>query len=82
MVARKRRRVAKQKLSTRFKKNPIGTTKSQFKSLGPVGQIAVIGIAAGYASARTAQKLNKLPVLGSVFDIFTTWGASLKRKMK
>jgi len=82
MVARKRRRVAKQKLSTRFKKNPIGTTKSEFKKLGPMGQIATVGLIAGYASAKTANKLNKLPVIGSVFDIFTSWGASIKRKMK
>ncbi len=82
MVARKRRAPRKQKLSTRFKKNPIGTTKSEFKKLGPVGQIAVIGLGAGYASAKTANKLNKLPIIGSVFDIFTSWGANLKRKMQ
>jgi len=81
MVARKRRTATKQKLSTRFKKNPIGTTKGEFKKLGVVGQIAVVGLVAGYASSKTANKLNKLPIIGQVFDVFTSWGANIKRKM-
>jgi len=82
MVARKRRTATKKKLSTRFKQNPVGTTKAEFKKLGPIGQIAIVGIAAGYASSKTANKLNRLPIIGQVFDVFTSWGANLKRKMR
>ena len=60
MAPRRKRKAPKRKLSTRFKNNPIGTTKSEFKKLGPLGQVAVIGIGAGALSAGTANKLNKL----------------------
>ena len=82
MVARRRRKAPKRKLSTRFKNNPIGTTKSEFKKLGPLGQIAVIGLGAGAFSSATAQKLNKLPILGQVFQIFTQAGTKFRMKMK
>ncbi len=82
MVARKRSRPRTKKLSTRFKQNPIATTKAEFKKLGPLGQIAVIGIGAGAWSSGTSNKLNKLPVIGQVFSIFTNIGMKLKMSMK
>jgi len=65
---------------TRFKQNPTGTLKSEFKKLGPLGQVAVIGIGAGATSLTVAQKLDKLPVIGQVFSIFTGIGRKLKNK--
>ena len=79
MVARKRSRPRTKKLSTRFKQNPIATTKAEFKKLGPLGQIAVIGIGAGALSSGTSNKLNKLPLIGQVFSIFTNIGMKLKK---
>jgi len=80
MVARKRRKAPRKKLMTRFKQNPVGTTRSEFKKLGPLGQVAVIGVVAGGTSAAIAQKLDKLPVIGQVFSIFTGIGRKLKNK--
>ena len=80
MVARKRRKAPRKKLMTRFKQNPTGTLKSEFKKLGPLGQVAVIGIGAGATSLTVAQKLDKLPVIGQVFSIFTGIGRKLKNK--
>lgn len=82
MVARKRRRAPRKKLGTRLKQNPIGTAKSEFKKLGLVGQMAVIGIVAGATSVATASKLDKLPAIGPVFSIFTSWGRKYALKMK
>ena len=82
MVARRKRRAPRKKLGTRFKQNPVGTTKSEFKKLGLFGQAAVIGIAAGAISPSTSNKLDKLPVVGSIMNIFTTWGRKLAFKMK
>ena len=78
MVARKRRSPPKKKLSTKFKQNPIGTTKSEFKKLGLIGQMAVIGVGAGALSVGVAKKLDNLPVVGQVFEIFTGLGKTLK----
>lgn len=78
MVARKRRSAPKKKLSTRFKQNPVGTTKSEFKKLGLLGQVAVVGIGAGALSVGVAKKLDDLPVVGQIFSIFTGIGKSLK----
>lgn len=82
MVARKRRRSPRKKLGTRFKQNPVGTTKSEFKKLGIIGQAAVIGIAAGALSPQASNTLNKLPIVGSIMGIFTSWGRKLSTKMK
>ena len=80
MVARRKRRAPRKKLGTRLKQNPIGTVKSEFKKLGIVGQLAVIGIAAGATSPMTSSKLDKLPAIGPVMSIFTAWGRKLKMK--
>jgi len=82
MVAKKNSRPRPKKLSTKFKANPIATTKAEFRKLGPLGQIALIGIGAGIWSSSTSNKLNKLPVIGGVFDIFTSIGSKLKMKYK
>ena len=80
MVARKRNRAPKKSLKTKLKQDPIGTSKSQWKRLGPWGQIAVLGVGAGALSVSVASKLNRLPVVGQVFSIFTGIGVNLKRK--
>jgi len=80
MVVRKRRKAPRKKLMTRFKQNPLGTVRSEFKKLGPLGQIAVIGVAAGASGGTIAFKLDKLPVIGQVFSIFTAYGRKLKQK--
>lgn len=82
MVARKRRRAPKKKLSTRFKQNPVGTTKTEIKKLGPLGQVALLGIGAGALASTTAYKLDRLPVIGEVFGIFTSIGRKLKMSYK
>jgi len=82
MVAKKNNRPRTKKLMTKFKQNPIATTKAEFKKLGPLGQIAVIGIGAGAAGGSVAYKLNRLPVIGQVFSIFTGIGSKLRLKYK
>jgi len=82
MVAKKNSRPRPKKLMTRFKSNPIATTKAEFKKLGPLGQIAIIGIGAGAAGGSVAYKLDKLPVIGQVFSIFTGIGKKLRTKYK
>jgi len=82
MVAKKNSRPRPKKLSTRFKANPIATTKAEFKKLGPLGQIALIGVGAGIWSGSTSNKLNNLPLIGQVFSIFTSIGMKLKMQYK
>ena len=78
----KKRKAPRRKLSTRFKQNPLQTSRTEFNKLGPVGKMAVVGVAAGAVSATAAKQLNDLPFIGKVFKIFTGYGATLARKMK
>jgi len=78
----KKRKAPRRKLSTRFKQNPLQTTRAEFNKLGPVGKMAVVGVGAGAISATAAKQLNDLPFIGKVFKIFTGYGATLARKMK
>jgi len=82
MVKRKKTRSTKTKLSTKFKRDPIGTARREFKKLHPVSKAAIIGVAAGALTPTAAQELTKLPFVGKFMRIFTNYGATLKRKMK
>jgi hypothetical protein len=78
MAARKRK-APRKKLSTKFKQNPISTTKAEFNKLGPIAKGVVLATVAGATSIQAARALDGLPVIGPFFSVFTTWGASLRR---
>ena len=82
MVVKKRTRRASTKLSSRFKKNPVGTVKTEFNKLGIVGKGVVVGVTAGAVAPSLANELNKLPVVGKFMRSFTSYGAKLARKLK
>jgi|TARA_Y100000310_G_scaffold333219_1_gene410321 hypothetical protein len=81
-MVKKKTRKSRTKLSTKFKRDPIGTARREFKKLHPVSKAAVIGVAAGALTPQAAQEINKLPFVGKFMKIFTGYGATLKRKMK
>ena len=82
MVAKKRTTRRTKKLATRFKQNPLGTTKSEFNKLGFVGKSVVVGVAAGAIAPTVAKELNNLPILGKFMQAFTGIGAKIGRKLK
>ena len=75
----KKRRAPKKKLSTRFKQNPIQTTKSEFNKLGIVGKALVISTVAGATSVQLTQQINQLPIVGGILSAFTMAGARLRQ---
>ena len=79
MAARKTSRPRTKKFSTKFKQNPIGTTKSEFNKLGTIGKTVVVATLAGATSLGAAQALNGLPVVGPFMAVFTSWGARLRQ---
>lgn len=80
MPARKSgRKAPRRKLSTRFKQNPIQTTKSEFNKLGPVGKTMVFATIAGATSLTATQALNRMPIVGPFMAMFTSWGARLRQ---
>jgi hypothetical protein len=82
MPARRKTTRRTQKFSTRLKKNPIGTVKSEFNKMGPVGKTATVGIVAGALSPQIASSLNKLPVVGKFMKVFTQAGMKLRMRLK
>ncbi len=82
MPVKKRTRRTSTKLSTRFKKNPIGTARSEFNKLGIVGKGIVVGVGAGALAPSLANELNKLPVVGKFMRSFTSYGQKIARKLK
>lgn len=74
----KKRKAPRRKLSTRFKQNPIATTKAEFNKLGPVGKTMVVATVAGATSLQASRALDNLPVVGPFMAIFTSWGSRLR----
>jgi len=74
----KKRRAPRKKLSTKFKQNPISTTKAEWNKLGPITKGAIVATVAGMTSIQAAQQLNALPLIGPYVSIFTSWGARLR----
>ena len=81
-MAKKKTKRTRTKLSTRFKRDPISTVRTEFKKLHPISKAAVIGVAAGALTPIAASEINQLPFIGKYMKIFTNYGATLKRKMK
>jgi hypothetical protein len=81
MVQRKKGTPRKQSLKVRFKKDPIGTTKTEVKKTGalqiPIGAYA-LGVIGGSAMAVA---LARIPVIGGVLSVMASKGASLTSKM-
>ena len=75
----KKRKAPRKKFSTKFKQNPISTTKAEFNKLGPIGKTMVVATVAGATSLGAAQALNTLPVVGPFMQIFTSWGSRLRQ---
>ena len=82
MVAKKRTTRRTKKLSTRFKQNPIQTTRSEFNKLGWMGKSVVVGVTAGAVAPSIAKELNALPVIGKFMRSLTGIGAKIGRKLK
>jgi hypothetical protein len=82
MPVKKRTRRASTKLSTRFKKNPVGTVRSEFNKLGIIGKSVVVGVSAGAIAPSVASELNRLPIIGKFMRSFTGAGAKLARRLK
>ena len=82
MPVKKRTRRTSTKLSTRFKKNPVGTVRSEFNKLGIIGKSVVVGVGAGALAPSVANELNRLPILGKFMRSFTQAGAKIARRLK
>jgi|TARA_E500000331_G_C17257623_1_gene713797 hypothetical protein len=83
MPARKaRRRAPQQKWSTKFKKAPVKTLKSNWKSMGPVGKAATVAVAAGMVGGQAASQINNLPVIGRFMRIGTSFGSNLRARLR
>jgi len=74
----KKRRAPRKKLSTKFKQNPIQTTRSEFNKLGAFGKTAVVATVAGATSLQATRALDNLPVVGPFMAIFTQLGSRLR----
>jgi hypothetical protein len=74
----KKRKAPRKKLSTKFKQNPISTTKAEFNKLGLIGKAAVIATVAGATSLQAARQLDSLPLVGPYMAIFTSWGSRIR----
>ena len=81
-MAKKKTKRTRTKLSTRFKRDPISTARTEFKKLHPISKAAIIGVAAGALTPTAAGELTKLPIVGKFMRIFTNYGAKLSRKLK
>jgi hypothetical protein len=75
----KKRRAPRKKLSTKFKQNPIQTTKSEFNKLGPIGKTMVVATIAGATSLQASRALDQLPLVGPFMQVFTSWGARIRQ---
>ena len=75
------RRKSTPKLTTRLKKDPIGTAKAEVKKTGalqiPIGAY-ILGIIGGTGMAVA---LSRIPVVGGVLSVMAKKGANLSSKM-
>ncbi len=78
MPVKKNSRPRRKSLSTKFKQDPLGTSKSEWKKLNPITKVAVIATVAGATSLQAARQLNALPLVGQYLAIFTSWGSRLR----
>jgi len=80
MVAKKNSRPRKQALKTRFKKDPIGTTKAEVKKTGPL-QIPLAAYALGaIGGTGMAVALSRIPMIGGILQVMANKGAKLTSK--
>ena len=78
MPAKKSRRAPRKKLSTKFKQDPIKTTRQEFNKLGTFSKIAVVATVAGATSLQATRALDNLPIAGPFMQIFTQLGSRLR----
>jgi|MDTB01.1.fsa_nt_gb hypothetical protein len=81
-VRKAKRRAPQKKFATKFKQAPIKTLKSSWRSMGTVGKIATVSVAAGMAGGQAAQAVNSTPVLGRFLRIGTSFGANIRRRLR
>lgn len=74
MPAKTKRKAPKRKLSTRFKQEPIATSKREWNKIGPVGKVLLVSVVAGATSLQLTNEINKIPVVGGVLSAFTGLG--------
>ena len=77
MAPRAKRAKPKPKLTTRLKKDPIGTTKSEVNKTGVFKYVigaAVLGALGGQAMAT---QLRNIPIVGGVLSVAASKGASM-----
>jgi len=71
---------------TRFKRNPIGTMKTEFNKLGkakyPVALIGMGIVTAPLADEIVAAGSRISPSLGSLMSVFTNYGKTISQRMK
>jgi hypothetical protein len=68
-------------LSKRMAEEPIGTSKKEFKKLGPVGKILAASFIASAISVTWANQINALPVVGPWLRPVTGIGARIRSRM-
>jgi len=81
MAKKKGNRRKARSLSKRLAEEPIGTTKKEFKKLGPVGKLLAGAFIASAISVTWANQINALPVVGNWLRPVTGIGARIRSRM-
>lgn len=81
-VRKAKRRAPQKKFSTKLKQAPVKTLKQEFNKMSIIGKGATIGLIAGAVTPAAAQELNRLPVAGRFFRIFTSYGQQIASRLR
>ncbi len=80
MAKRKARRSKPKPLGKRFAKEPIATTKAEWRKLPPVAKAAVALAAIGFTGIGATEITNSGKI-GSAVSPIIQWGANLRSKL-
>jgi len=84
MAKKKGRRARAKSLGKRFSKDPVRTTKAEWRKLPLPAKVLVGAAALGALGGATvaADLENKVPVIGGILAKTATWGADAVLKMR
>jgi hypothetical protein len=82
MPVKKTRKAPQKKFSTKMKQAPVKTLRQEFNKMGIIGKGATIGLIAGAVTPAAAQELDRIPVAGRFFRIFTSYGQQIARRLR